>query len=295
MRTSSDLSDLYREAAAATAAGSKSFYFCTRFFPTDLARSAHAVYWFCRTTDDIVDEAECPREARVKLGEWESAVHDGYRGIAPESPILKAFFDAARRHSIPAEYPLELIAGCRMDLERVRYKTFDELRVFCYRVASTVGLMMSKVIGFRDPSLEERGLRHAVELGIAMQLTNILRDVGEDLGMERIYLPQEEMAEFGYTETKLRASAVDDAFVRLIEYQMSRARSFYAAAEPGIAMLHPRGAFSVRLASDVYRGILAEIARNRYDVFSKRAVVPASRKYQLMAGALAGRYAFWRS
>jgi phytoene synthase len=191
------------------------------------------------------------------------------------------------RHQIPAEYPLDLIEGCRMDLNQVRYRNFAELRVFCYRVASTVGLMMCKVIGFRRPGLEESALPKAIDLGIAMQLTNILRDVGDDLRLGRIYLPQDEMEEFGYTADDLAARRINDPFRRLMAAQAKRARDYYASAEPGIAMLNPRGAYSVKIASDVYRQILAVIERNHYQVFERRAVVPSMQKYWLTLRSMA--------
>ncbi len=289
MRAPSDFdAELSRQAAEATAAGSKSFYFATRFFPPDLARSAHAVYWFCRTTDDLVDEAPSTEQGRRDLAEWEERVRAGFAGVPQQDPVLRSFFGAVARHGIPSEFPLELIEGVRMDLHRVRYRTFDELRVFCYRVASTVGLMMSKVIGFSKAESEAPGLQHAIDLGIAMQLTNILRDVGTDLAMERIYLPEDEMAQFGYHEEDLRCHTIDDRFRDLLQFQAARARRYYAEAEPGIALLDPRGAFSVRIASDVYREILAVIERNEYDVFTRRAVVPSRQKYWLTVRTMAG-------
>jgi phytoene synthase len=277
----------YRAAAAATAAGSKSFYFATRFFPPDLARAAHAVYWFCRTTDDLVDEAPSREQGGTALAAWEQQVRAGFAGEAPANPVLRAFFDAVNRHGIAREDALELIEGVRMDLHRTRYATFDELRVFCYRVASTVGLMMAKVIGLRDPSLEAAARPRAIDLGIAMQLTNILRDVGTDLVMDRIYLPADEIARFGYDEERLRAGVRDAAFRALMEFQIARAHRYYAAAEPGVAMLNPRGSFAVKVASDVYRRILDVIERNDYDVFARRAVVPAAQKYWMTARTMA--------
>jgi phytoene synthase len=282
-----NLEGLYQEAAAATAAGSKSFYFATRFFPPELARSAHAVYWFCRTTDDLVDEAPSREIGDRDLAEWEQAVRAGFRGDRPQHPVLQAFFDAVRRHSIPSEYALDLIEGVRMDLQLVRYQTFDDLRVFCYRVASTVGLMMSKVIGFTRPDLEPTGIHHAIDLGIAMQLTNILRDVGTDLALGRIYLPAEDMERFGYREADLRAHRRNLAFTALMEFQIARAREYYQRAEPGIPMLDSRGRFAVKVAADVYRGILGVIERNGYDVFERRAVVPPMEKYWLSARSMA--------
>ncbi len=287
VREPGELSALYAEAAAATAAGSKSFFFATRFFPPDLARSAHAVYWFCRTTDDLVDEASSVEQGRRDLAEWEQAVRSGFMGVRPQNPILRTFFDTVDRHQIPSEYPLDLIEGCRMDLNQVRYRNFSELRVFCYRVASTVGLMMCRVIGFRKPELEEAAIPKAIDLGIAMQLTNILRDVGDDLRMGRIYLPGDEMEQYGYSPEDLAACRINDPFRRLMAAQAKRARDYYASAEPGIAMLNPRGAYSVKIASDVYRQILAVIERNQYQVFERRAVVPSVQKYWLTLRSMA--------
>ena len=307
VRETAELTALYAEAAAATAAGSKSFYFATRFFPPDLARSAHAVYWFCRTTDDLVDEAPSVEQGRRDLAEWEEAVRSGFMGTRPQNPILRAFFDTVDRHGIPSQYPLELIEGCRMDLNQVRYRNFAELRVFCYRVASTVGLMMCHVIGFRQPGFEEVGIPKAIDLGIAMQLTNILRDVGDDLRLGRIYLPADEMEEFGYSPEDLAACRINDPFRRLMAAQAKRARDYYSSAEPGIALLNPRGAYSVKIASDVYRQILAVIERNQYQVFERRAVVPPAQKYWLTlrsmalpvarhaADAALARFAPWKS
>jgi 15-cis-phytoene synthase len=289
---------LYREAAAATARGSKSFFLASRFFPPEMARSAHAVYWFCRHTDDLVDECPTPDQGRRDLEAWAAALRQTLAGQSGLHPILDLFAHTVRTHAIPHEFPFDLIEGMRMDLAAVRYRTFTDLRVFCYRVASVVGLMMTQVIGFRDPAPA-----HAIDLGIAMQLTNILRDVGEDLDRGRIYLPLEEMAEAGYPEADLHARRVTPAFIRLMESQAERARWYYRQAEPGIPLLDRRGRFAVYVASDVYRGILARIEANGYDVFSRRAVVPAWRKYSIAARRLAApaarssleRLAFWRA
>lgn len=277
-----NLETLYGEAAEATARGSKSFYFATRFFPRELARSAHAVYWFCRHTDDLVDEAPDIGTGRRRLGEWSRDVEAALGGEAPAHPVLRPFLDAVRRHGIPHEYPLELIAGMRMDLELTRYENFAGLRIFCYRVASVVGLMMCHVIGFRGPAAE-----YAIDLGIAMQLTNILRDIGEDLGRGRVYLPQEEMRRFGYTLEDLAAHRRNDAFVAMMRFQVERARGYYERALPGIALLAPEGRFAVKVAADVYRAILREIEKSGYEVFTRRAVVPAGTKYWLTMKSMA--------
>lgn len=282
-----------RQAAEATARGSKSFYFATRFFPPELAASAHAVYWFCRTSDDIVDENPDIASARVELEAWREALKAALGGSAAAPVVLRHFAAACERHAIPAEYAFELLEGMRMDLEGVRYRNFAELRVFCYRVASTVGLMMSHVIGYEGDALP-----YAEDLGVAMQLTNILRDVGEDLGRGRVYLPAEEMADFGYSEEALRRGERSEEFRALMRFQAQRARHYYAKSMPGVPMLRPEGRFAVEIAARVYGGILDRIEEMDYDVFARRAVVPAWRKYGITARALArpalGRLRFWR-
>lgn len=273
-RLPADLAELYREAARATATGSRSFYLATRFFPRDLARAAHGVYWFCRFTDDLVDECPDIATGRRDLEHWTPALRSALDGGPIEHPVLKVFADTVARFRIPHELPFELIEGMRMDLNGTRYRDFAELRVFCYRVASVVGLMMCHVIGYSGNALER-----AEELGIAMQLTNILRDVGEDLDRGRIYLPVDDLHEFGYSEADLRARVRNQPFRRLMRFQASRARQFYASATPGIALLNPKGRFAVKISADIYAAILRRIERSDYDVFGQRAVVPAIEKY----------------
>lgn len=299
MQTASDieLDELYRNAAKVTAHGSKSFFFATRFFPPHLSRSAHAVYWFCRYTEDLVDEAPDADEARHQLEEWAYWVERGLQGEPADHPILKVFLDAVDKHEIPPQYPLELLEGMRMDLRGQRYQNFEELHTYCYRVASVVGLMMSHVIGFTGPA---EG--YAIDLGVAMQLTNILRDMGEDLKRSRIYLPSDEMERFGYLESDLREMRRNEEFFALMKFQLERARQFYQRSMPGIAMLHPDGRFAVKVAADMYRHILNRIEESGYDVFAQRAVVPARTKYWLTAKSMAlpiakhsiGKLAFWR-
>jgi len=289
---------LYAEAARVTARHSRSFFFATRFFPPELARAAHAVYWFCRYSDDLVDEAGSADQARSNWETWARLVRTALAGGAADHPVLAVFGDAVRRYGIPAEYPLELLEGMRMDLEQTCYENFAQLRLFCYRVASVVGLMMMHVIGFREPAA-----RYAVDLGIAMQLTNILRDVGEDLARNRIYLPREEMEQFGYPEEALRARVRDDRFRALMRFQIERARQYYAQAEPGLALLAPQGRFAVKMAARLYREILKRIEAFDYDVFNRRAVVPRRTKYAISLREMAvpvtrystARLAFWRT
>ncbi len=271
-------------AAQATAAGSKSFYFATRFFPPHLAQAAYGVYWFCRSTDDIVDENPDLEAARRELESWREQLVAVMNGHTVESPVLMLFEHTRRQTGFPEEYPLELIEGMRMDLERTRYANFIELRLFCYRVASVVGLMMSHVIGFRGDALS-----YAEDLGIAMQLTNILRDLAEDADRGRIYLPADELARFNYTEADLLARRRGPEFESLVRFQIDRARGYYKRSFPGIPLLKPEGRFAVEIAAKVYRDILGRIEKMDYDVYARRAVVPAWKKYAITAGALARR------
>jgi phytoene synthase len=283
LRTATELAPLYAEAAQATARGSKSFFFATKFFPRELARSAHAVYWFCRMTDDIVDECPTIDEGRRDLEEWAIATRRALEQQRSPNRVLAVFADSVSRHGIPHHLPFELIEGMRMDLNRTRYQTFGDLRVFCYRVASVVGLMMSHVIGFEA----EAGFDYAIDLGIAMQLTNILRDLREDWERGRVYLPAEELEQFGYTREMLARGERNAAFAALMEFQIARARRFYASAQPGIALLNSDGRFAVQVASDVYRQILRRIEGAGYDVFSQRAVVPPFEKYWITTRRMA--------
>jgi len=264
-------------ARLAIARGSKTFYFATRFFPREVAEAAYAVYWFCRTTDDMVDEADAPPDLDAWRRRLELALQTGSSG----DEILDSFAAAARRFSIPHRYAFELIDGVEMDLLRGRYETFEQLRLYCYRVASTVGLMMMHVVGYSGQPHQQ-----AVDLGIAMQLTNILRDIGEDHRRGRLYLPLDELDSFGVTLSDLEASRRSPAFHSLMQFQVSRARHFYALGRAGLPFLHPRGRFAVDLASRLYARILNRIEASSYDVFSRRAVVSRPEKYWIAAHTL---------
>jgi phytoene synthase len=261
--------------------GSKGFYFSTLFLPPEKRRAMWAVYHFCRYTDDLVDKAEglTPPELQQVLSEWEAELRRSFEGeIRRDKPAMLAWQHTAARYCIDLHPPLELIEGVRMDLTKTRYANYDELRLYCYRVASTVGLMASQVIGYSHSD----AIDYAVELGIAMQLTNILRDVGEDAAMGRIYLPQDEMAAFGYSEEELRRGIVNENFVRLMQFQIERARACYARAVPGIEFLSRDCRLAITVAAEQYSRILDAIERNHYDVFTRRACVPLSGKLKVL-------------
>ena len=252
---------------------SKSFYLSSRFLPLAKRRAVWAVYAFCRTADDIVDRNTSPAERLDALNAWEVQLHAAYAGRA-STPIFTAVADAAARYDVPLHAALDLLRGARMDVTVDRYATYRELAGYCYLVASTVGVLVTPIFG----TLDDGAARYAAVLGQAMQLTNILRDVGEDARLGRIYLPAEDLQRFGYGEADLFAGVVDERFIALMRFEIERARALYREAEPGIALLQPDSRYAVRLALHLYRGILGAIEANRYDVFTRRAFVPLSAK-----------------
>lgn len=264
---------------------SKSFYFSTSFLPPEKRRAIRAFYAFCRTTDDTVDVlSKSDAEARPFLDEWRRASR-----LPPDdqvNPVLAAWTSTRDRYAVPQVYVEELIDGCEMDLTVKRYETWAELERYCYCVASTVGLISMHIIGVNedDPELFERSRQPAIDLGIALQLTNILRDVGEDLGRGRIYLPQEDLRRFNYTEEDLRAGVIDDRFRALMRFEIQRAHDYYARSIPAISALKPDGRIAVGAAAMLYRGILDKIVENDFDVFHKRAHLTFREKLQRMPG-----------
>jgi phytoene synthase len=266
---SSFLDECYRLCRDIARTHSKTFYLSSLFLAPEKRRAVWAVYAFCRTGDDIVDQMTPAAERLAAIDDWERELLAAYSG-SPEHQIMVAFHDAATNFGIPIQPALDLLRGARMDVTIRRYETYDALREYCYLVASTVGLMTSPILG----TVSEEALEYGIALGRAMQMTNILRDVGEDARMGRIYLPLEDLERFGYTESSIFENVIDDAFIEMMEFQIDRVRSLYAEAEPGIAMLNPESRYTVRLALTLYRRILNSIEANRFDVFTKRAYVP---------------------
>jgi phytoene synthase len=274
----------YRHCGEIARAHSKSFYLSSRFLPFAKRRAVWAVYAFCRTADDLADGDGPAGERLAAIDAWEAELRAAYAGSAND-PIFVAFADAVARYDVPLEAALDLLRGARMDVSVGRYARYDDLRDYCYLVASTVGLLVTPILG----ALDAAARHEAIALGHAMQLTNILRDVGEDARMDRIYLPAEDMQRFGYTEADLFAGTVDERFVALMRFQIERARQLYRVAEPGIARLQPESRYAVRLALHLYRDILAAIEANGYDVFRRRAYVPLQAKLRT-----AITLTFWR-
>lgn len=196
-------------------------------------------------------------------------------------PALLAWADTRERYNIPIKYSEELLDGMMMDLQKCRYETFEELWQYCYLAASTVGLNSMYIIGFDDK--EETFLR-AEQLGVALQMTNILRDVGEDWQRGRIYLPQEDLKRFGYTEDDIARGTIDSRYIDLIRFEIERTHDIYEDAWPGIGLLHKDGRFAIGASAEVYRGILNKIEGLGYDNHNQRAFVPKAEKFTLLPG-----------
>jgi len=258
------LARAYRACETITREHSRTFSLASAFLPAGKRRAARALYAFCRTSDDLVDRNVTADPVRA-LKAWRLRL---LAGRPPgEHPVAMAWADTRLRSAIPAVYAEQLLDGLATDLTRSRYQSFTELAVYAYGVASTVGLMAMHIIGFCGPE----AIPYAVRLGVALQLTNILRDVGEDLRQGRLYLPQEELERFGLTEADIAAGVVTPAWRDFMRFQIERTRRLYRQAWPGVAMLARDGRFAIAAAAGLYLAILDQIEKNDYDVFSRRA------------------------
>ena len=267
----------FDEARDLTRKHAKSFYFALQFLKRERRRAVYAVYALCRMIDDAVDELQDgPKEKRLQ--EIQDSIDQAYRNHSPSSDLMRAFQNTVLRYKIPREYFDELIAGMHMDLKKHRYHNFTELRLYCYRVAGVIGLIMVKILGYRN----EEAFKPAVDLGIAMQLTNILRDVREDYDRGRIYFPQDEMRRFGITEANLKGEREDKLYKDFLRFQVERARFYYHnAARVAALMKDANGRFVVQLMKELYAGILDVIEAKNYDV-NERAYVNTSKKIFLL-------------
>ena len=271
----------YCRIVARTQAGN--FYYSFIVLPLERRRGMHAIYAFLRYCDDIVDEDGGAAEKKTQLQNWRRVLDSAYSDRnSAEHPILPAFQDTIRRFQIPKEYFDAVIDGAAMDLTEPRYDTFEDLYRYCYRVASAVGLVCISVFGFTD----EKAKGYAESCGIAFQLTNILRDIREDAEMGRIYLPQEDLKNFNYSEADIRNRLIDDRFVRLMTFEVERARGYYREALPLLPMVHPSSRACLAAMIKIYWGHLNEIERRGYDVFTQRVRLPAWKKLAIAVGAL---------
>lgn len=253
---------------------SKSFYLASSFLPEKECRAIRALYGFCRATDNLVDDPQAIQ--MTDLATWRAKVLNPPQDM--EHAVLAAWSDVRARYDVPHIYGDELIAGCEMDLTKSRYETFAELERYCYCVASTVGLMSMRIFGVATGVDYQDAEPYAIKLGIALQMTNILRDVGEDAQRGRIYLPREDMERFQVSENDVLNGCLDDRMRALLKFEIARTHQLYEEAWPGIAFLARKARFSVAVASDVYRGILGKIIQNQYNVFTERARLTRTEK-----------------
>ena len=259
------LQQAYAECERITAVHSRTFHLSSRLLPSEKRRAVRALYAFCRITDDIVDRPN--GDVAQALAQWRQqafAIHPSRHNL-----VAVAWADARTRFHIPIRYAEQLVDGVARDLTQTRYATFADLATYCYGVASTVGLMSMHITGFAS----QEALPYAIKLGLALQLTNILRDVAEDWQRGRVYLPQDELAAFSLDESDLATGVVTDQWRDFMRFQIERNRRLYEEAWPGIKMLHKDGRFAIVAAADFYRAILADIEAHDYNVFSRRAYI----------------------
>ena len=275
------VAEAYEYCRTITAEYAKTFYLGTLLMPMEKRKAIWAIYAWCRNTDELVDGAKAQFTTEETLIDWEKQLEATFAGKPLDSTDV-ALADAVKSYPLDIQPFRDMIAGQQMDLYRNRYQTFEELKLYCYRVAGTVGLMSNAVLGIDQKGSEVPWERQnqpynpekeAVALGIAMQLTNILRDVGEDARRGRIYLPLEDLAAFDYTEKDLLAGVNDSRWQAMMRFQIKRARSYYKQAEKGIRYLIRDSHLPVWASLMLYQGILDSIERNNYDVFNKRAFV----------------------
>ncbi len=290
MRKLASRSDAYESCRQITAKYSKTFYIGTLLMPEEKRRAIWAIYVWCRRTDELVDGPQSPFTTPETLECWEAQLESVFAGH-PIDDLDVALVDTLEHFPMDIQPFRDMIAGQQMDLHRSRYETFEDLHLYCYRVAGTVGLMSSAVLGVDETSasapwnkLEEpyNPTEEAIALGIANQLTNILRDVGEDARRGRIYIPLDDLERFNYSEKDLFNGVVDERWRALMRFEIQRARQFYHQAERGIRALSRDSRWPVWAALMLYQGILDVIERNQYDVFSQRAFVPKPQKLLML-------------
>ncbi len=260
---------------------SQTFYLGSRFFPARQRAAVWAVYAACRAGDDIVDEGE-GTSAERELVEWWTRVRAAFAGEPGPHPVDTALAWAAAHWPIPLAAFEELHEGLKMDLHGHPYRTRDDLDLYCRRVAGVVGFMIAPICGY---SGGERTLHHALRLGQAMQLTNILRDVGEDLERGRVYLPHALLGEYGVTRAMLEGGTVTPEYRALMRHLSDLAREWYAEGRQGIPCLHGSARLAVQAAARSYEGILDDLARGDFDNFRRRAHVSGTRKLLMLPQA----------
>ena len=272
----------YRRCGDITRQSSSNFYYAFMLLPAERRRSLYAVYAFCRFVDDVADDESIREPARL-LDRWREELGRVYGEGTPTRAISRALADTVRRFSVPREHFEELISGMEMDLSRKRYATFEDLRQYCYRAASVVGLICIEIFGYTNPDAK----LYAENLGIACQLTNILRDVKEDASKGRIYLPQEDLARFGVSEQEILTGVYSEAFVHLMEFEARRAREFYERAQQSLPPEDRSTLLTAEAMRLIYGSLLDRIVSSNYRVLDRRLSLSAPHKLYLVGRAWA--------
>ena len=278
-------------AATITKASRTNFYYAFLFLPKEKREALYAVYAFSRLVDDAVDQASSTGAAAEAVAHWRGELARVYgTGGAGASepplghPVARQLAGVVKQFRIPRDYFDALIDGVEMDLTQTRYATFEALSRYCYRVASVVGLICIEIFGYRNPATKD----YAVAQGMAFQLTNILRDIKTDAAHGRIYLPQEELARFGYGEAELLAGRYNDAFVELMAFQCERARAYYDKAAGLLPFEDRRSMLASEIMGGIYRRLLDEIEARRYHIFEEEIRLSAPAKLLIALRTWAG-------
>jgi phytoene synthase len=274
--SSSLLDAAYRQCEEITRQHSRTFFLASSLLPPDKRRAIRALYAFCRVTDDLVDRAS--QGPASGLRDWRN--HSLYTVSENSDPVALAWKDARQNYCIPIRYAEQLINGVAQDLKQSRYATFSDLATYCYGVACTVGLMSMHIIGYAG----SEAVPYAIRLGVALQMTNILRDIGEDWRAGRIYLPQDELEAFDLTEEDIAGSVIDSRWRAFMRFQIERNRQLYQEALPGIALLDRDGRFAIGAAAGLYQAILEDIEAHDYQVFNRRSNVGSWGKLHRLPG-----------
>jgi phytoene synthase len=276
--TTPDIYTAYQTCQQITKREAKNFYYGFISLPEPKRHAIYAAYAFSWQCDDAVDSQHTRTEKLQALGKASERLRQCYAGT-PADPVMLALSDAITRYHIPVAYFEALLEGMTMDIEASRYRTFEDLRSYCYRAASVIGLICVEIFGYRQPQAKT----FAVDLGIAMQLTNILRDLKEDAERGRIYLPQQELRDFGVSEEDILAGRLTDQLRALMRYQARRARKYFASGIRLLPLLPPRSRMCTAVLQGLYAEILSRIEEANYDVFSKRISLSTLEKTQLTA------------
>jgi phytoene synthase len=265
----------------------KNFYYSFLLLSKQQRKAMCAIYAFMRYCDDLSDEPASspganPEARRAAIERWRAEMEDALEGRFSQHTLWPAFHHTVRRFGIPHEYFHAMIDGVLSDLDPRRFQTFDELYRYCYQVASVVGLTVVHVFGFDTRS----ALPLAEKCGVAFQLTNILRDIREDAALGRVYLPAEDLRQFGVSEDDLRAGNRNDAFLRMMRFEAARARAYYNESQPLLDLIHPRSRPSLWALVTIYSSLLERIERSNYDVFRRRVRLSALEKSWIVVRAL---------